>query len=194
MIDWWPWWITTAVALPLAAVALALFFFARRRNVRTALGVGAAVAVGLGVAAPFVMDSSGDSTSAMTAASDERLTAKEFARRADANCRKLARQPAANFGKPAPTPRFATRLDAFLPFMWRALRAQGELRPPGAEQETAAKWMNAMTAFGRDFQAMRSAARSRAADAFGAATKRLGAHAGEAGRLSKQLGLSYCFQ
>ena len=186
MIDWWDWWITTVVALPVAAVALALAFFTKRREVTGALVLAALVAVGLGVAAPFVMDSG--------MGSGPRLTAAEFARRADANCRNLAEAPEANFGKPAPTPAFASKLDAFLPKMRSALEAQGGLRPPAAEQDTAKRWMNAMRAFGHDFEAMRDAAKRSDEDAFAGAGSRLSADAGESTRLSKQLSQTYCFQ
>lgn len=186
MIDWWDWWITTAVALPLAAVALAVAVFAKRRELKGALLLVALVAVGLGVAAPFVMDNS--------MGSGPRLKAADFALRADANCRSLAKKPAANFGKPAPTPAFAKKLDAFMPEFERALAAQEELRPPKNEQATATRWMNAMKAVGHDFESMRDAAKRSDSAAFEAAGKQLSGHAGESQSLSKQLGETYCFQ
>jgi hypothetical protein len=130
----------------------------------------------------------------MTPAGSKRLSAREFAKRADANCRHLAKQPASNFGTPAPTPGFARKLDTFLPLLKEALRAQGELRPPPEERETATRWMNAMTAVGQDFEAMRDAAKRSDEAAFGAAGSRLSAHAGQSARLSKRLGQTYCFQ
>lgn len=186
MIDWWDWWITTAVALPVAAAALAVALFAKRREVKGALLLVAFVAVGLGVASPFVMGKS--------MGSGPRLTAAEFASRADTNCRNLNKVPASNIGKMVPTPSFARKLDAFMPHFWRAIHRQGQLRPPAAEQATATRWMNAMTAVGHDFEGMRDAAKRSDSAAFGAAGKRLSADAGESLSLSKQLGETYCFQ
>jgi hypothetical protein len=37
MIDWWRWWITTVVALPIAAVLFAVAVFAKRRELKGAL-------------------------------------------------------------------------------------------------------------------------------------------------------------
>ena len=126
--------------------------------------------------------------------SGPRLSAPEFARRADQNCRNLNSAPAANFGKPVPTPAFASKLDAFLPAFWKALRAQGRLRPPVSAQATTRQWMSAMTAVGHDFELMRDAAGKSNSDTFGAAGKRLSADASESLKLSKELGQTYCFQ
>jgi hypothetical protein len=186
VLDWWSWWITTAVALPLAAVALAVAVFAKRRELKGALLLVALVGVGLGVAAPFVMGNS--------MGSGPRLTAAEFARRADANCRSLNKKPAANFGKPASTPAFAKKLNTFMPEFEKALAAQGTLRPPTNEQVTGTRWMNAMKAVGHDFESMRDAAKRSDSAAFEAAGKKLSGDAGESQSLSKQLGQTYCFQ
>lgn len=192
MMDWWDWWITTAVALPVAAVVLALALLAKRRDAKIGLGLVGLVAIGLAVAAPLVMGGSGSGGG--SAMSGERLTAAQFARRADANCRDLAKQPGYNFGKPAPTPAFARKLDVFLPEFHTALGAQARLRPPVMEQTTAGRWMNAMSAVGRDFEAMRNAAKRSDSSAFTAAGKRLSAHAGQSSKLSKELSQTYCFQ
>jgi hypothetical protein len=185
MIDWWRWWITTVVALPIAAVLFAVAVFAKRRELKGALLVAGLVAVGLGVASPFVMGSMGRGP---------RLTASEFAARADQNCRNLNKVPAANFGQPTPTPAFAAKLDAFMPFFWQALHREGQLRPPASAQDTASRWMDAMTAVGHDFEAMRDAAGKSDSAAFGTVGKRLSADVSESQRLSKQLGETYCFQ
>jgi hypothetical protein len=186
MIDWWDWWITTVVALPVAAVLLGLALFVKRREVTVALLLVGLVAIGVGVAAPFVMGKSmGDGP---------RLTATEFALRADENCRNLAKNPAANFGQPKPTPSFARKLDAFMPHFEQALARQGQLRPPASEETTAMHWMNAMAAVGHDFESMRDAAKQGDSAAFGAAGKRLSADAVESRALSKHLGQTYCFQ
>jgi hypothetical protein len=184
-IDWWRWWITTVVALPIAAVLFVVAVFAKRRELKGALLVAGLVAVGLGVASPFVMDSMGKGP---------RLTASEFAARADQNCRNLNNVPAANFGQPTPTPAFAAKLDTFMSFFWQALHREGQLRPPASAQDTASRWMDAMTAVGHDFEAMRDAAGKSDSAAFGPAGKRLSADASESQRLSKQLGETYCFQ
>jgi hypothetical protein len=97
-------------------------------------------------------------------------------------------------GTTRPTPAFAAKLDAFMPFFWKAIHRQGELRPPASAQATASHWMDAMTAVGHDFEAMRDAAGKSDSAAFGPAGKRLSADVTESLRLSKQLGESYCFQ
>ena len=185
MIDWWRWWITTVVALPIAAVLFAVAVFAKRRELKGALLVAGLVALGLGVASPFVMDSM---------AKGPRLTAAEFAVRADQNCRNLNKVPAANLGQPTPTPAFAAKLADFMPFFWKAIDRQGEMRPPASAQDTASRWMGAMTAVGHDFEAMRDAAGKSDSAAFGPASKQLSADVSESLRLSKQLGETYCFQ
>ena len=185
MIDWWRWWITTVVALPIAAALFAVAVFAKRRELKGALLVAGLVAVGLGVASPFVMGSMGKGP---------RLTAAEFAARADQNCRNLNKVPVANFGQPTPTPAFAAKLDAFMPFFWEAIHRQGELRPPASTQDTASRWMHAMNAVGHDFEAMRDAAGKSDSAALGTAGKQLSADVSKSLRLSKQLGESYCFQ
>ena len=185
MIDWWRWWITTVVALPIALVLFALAVFAKRRELKGVLLVAGVVALGLGVASPFVMDSMGKGP---------RLTEAEFAARADQNCRNLNKVPAANFGQPTPTPAFAAKLDGFMPFFWKAIHRQGQLRPPASAQDVASRWMDAMTAVGHDFEAMQDAAGKSDSAAFGPAGKRLSADVSESLRLSKRLGETYCFQ
>lgn len=189
-MDWWDWWITTTVALPLAAVALAVAFFAQRRELKGALLLVALVAVGLGIAAPFVMGKSGSSRSAM---GGERLTAQEFARWADATCRRLGQSPAWSL-KPKTIVGTARQLNVLAPAIRNGVRAQSRLRPPSEEQATAGRWMGAMSAFADDYEAARAAAKRGDARGVKSAFRRSNVHAAQSARLSKQLGLSVCFQ
>ena len=62
------------------------------------------------------------------------------------------------------------------------------------EQATAGQWMDAMAAYGRDQEAVRTAASRRDAKAIGRANASAGTDATESARLSKELGMRVCFQ
>jgi hypothetical protein len=186
-----PWWGITAIALGVAASSAVGFVLFRARFLRGILATLVLEGVVIAAVAPVVMGSSNGSVSSMSAG--ERLTTAEFAQQADANCRALARR-LAPLGNPKTLPGIAHMLDVALPEFSVALRKQGSLRPPVAEQGTAGQWMTAMTRYGKSLERVRTAAMSGDAAAVAKANERADAIAADAGRVSRQLGLTYCFQ
>jgi hypothetical protein len=128
-----------------------------------------------------------------TAMSAGALNRTEFAQRADTNCRELG-EFASKLGNPKTAAGIEQQMDRLLPELWRKIVAQGKLQAPPDEQATAGQWMDAMAAYGRDQEALRTAASRRDAKAIGRANASAAIDATESARLSKELGMRVCFQ
>lgn len=178
----WPWWAFTAIAVGVAAVSALLFLNVRERFPRGVFATLLAEGVVIAALAP-----------AMMSASPSVMTAGDFARQADANCRALDGQ-LAPLGNPKTLPGIARKLDVVVPAVSMALRAQAALRPPVGEQRVASQWMKEMTRYRDGLSSMRADAHAGDGAALAKANKRVGLLGGANARLSKQLGLSYCFQ
>lgn len=188
----WPWWVTTLIACGVALLAALAFARIRRRTIRAVAAIVLLEAVAIAVIAPFVMEDSDDANNgiAMSAGS---LSRTDFAQRADANCAEL-NTFIATLGNPKTPTGIERQMDRLLPEFWQALVTQGELEAPPDQQATAGQWMRSMTAFGRDYEALRAAASRRDPSAMQRANASAGAHANESGRLAKELGMRVCFQ
>ncbi len=195
----WPWWVTTAIALCVVAAGAVVFAIRREPAVRAVAAVLVIEAVAIAVIAPFVMenDDHGSRATVMSPSANgvTPLSPAEFVRRADANCTALGKRsaPLGEWPPPSNLEATATYLDRFLPLFDRALRNQSTLRPPSAEQPSAAAWMHAMTAMGHALETVRYSAK-----AHDPATVRAGYRASDAATaksttLSKRLGLKVCF-
>ena len=181
----WPWWAFTAIALGVAAASALLFVRVRQWFARGVLATLLVEGIVIAAVAPAVMSNSNASTPAMSA--------DRFAQEADSNCRALAQQ-LASLGNPRTLPGIARKLDVAVPAFTMALRAQAALPKPSGKEALTAQWMQGMTRYRDQLATVRAAAKSGDAASVAAANKRLGAIGGEDARLSKQLGLGYCFQ
>jgi hypothetical protein len=178
--DWWPWWVSTGVALVVVGVALLLLVRSRTSRMRIVMCVVLAAALVAAVAAPFVMGP------------DDRLTKEEYARKADANCEAFNRF-AATLGPANTLPETERYMNRLLPEFRKAVENQGDLVPPESEQRAAGQWMDAMEALGHDFEDIRDAAQQGDQSGVVAANGRSAGHIDASTRLSKQLGLRVCF-
>jgi hypothetical protein len=188
----WPWWVTTLIAAGVALLAGWAFVRTSRATIRAVTALVLLEAIAIAVIAPFVMEDA-DGTNGGRAMSAGSLSSTDFAQRADANCSELY-SFIATLGNPKTPAGIERQMDRLLPEFWRRILAQGELEPPSDQQATAGQWMNAMGAFGRDYEALRAAASGRDTNAMERANASAGAHAKESARLSKELGLRVCFQ
>ena len=188
----WPWWVTTLIAAGVGLLAAMALVRSRRTTIRAGATLVLVEAIAIAVIAPFVMEDV-DEASGGAAMSSGSLNSTDFAQRADANCRELY-SFIATLGNPKTPAGIEDQLDRLLPEFWRRILAQGQLEPPPDQQTTAGQWMNAMGAFGRDYEALRAAASRRDANAMERANASAGAHAKESARLSKELGMRVCFQ
>ena len=188
----WPWWVTTLIAAGVALLAAMAFARSRRTTIRAVTALVLLEAIAIAVIAPFVMEDA-DNSNGGPAMSADSLSSTDFAQRADANCSEL-NSFIATLGNPTTPAGIERQMDRLLPEFWRKILAQAELEPPSDQQATAGQWMNAMGAFGRDYEALRAAASGRDTSAMERANASAGAHAKESARLSKELGLRVCFQ
>jgi hypothetical protein len=188
----WSWWVTTLIAACVALLAALAFVRTRRATIRTVAAVVLFEAIAIGIVAPFVMKSN-KSTSGTSAMSSGSSGGADFAQKADGNCSAL-NSYVATLGNPKTPAGIERQMDQLLPAFWRKIVAQGELAVPPDKQPTARKWMHAMAAVGGDYEALRAAAARRDAAAMGRANSSAGAHATDAARLSKELGMHVCFQ
>jgi hypothetical protein len=188
----WPWWVTTLIAAGVALLAALAFVRTRRTTIRTVAALVLIEAVAIAVIAPVVMEDAAD-TNDGPAMSSAALSSTEFAQRADANCSEL-NAFIATLGNPKTPAGVERQMDRLLPEFWRKILAQGKLEAPPEQQATAGQWMNAMGAFGQDYEALRAAASRRDTKAMERANASAGAHAEETARLSRELGLRVCFQ
>lgn len=188
----WPWWVTTLIAAGVALLAGWAFARTRRTTIRAVAALVLLEAIAIAIIAPFVMEDAAD-TNGSPAMSSGSLSSTDFAQRADAICSEVDRF-AATLGNPKTPAGIERQMDRLLPELWRKILAQGELEPPPDQQATAGRWMNAMGAVGRDYEALRAAASRRDTNAMERANASAGAHAEESARLSKELGLRVCFQ
>jgi hypothetical protein len=133
---------------------------------------------------------------AVASRAQHQAMSRDFATAADANCAALGKL-IAPLGNPTSLPGIAHKLSIVVPAFTMALRAQAELvtfDTPAGDAALASRWMAAMTSYGREMAAIRTAA---AAGQAGAATKanaKLTTIGGQAAAQSKQLGLHVCFQ
>ena len=178
--DWWPWWVSTGLALVVAGVALVLLSRSRTSRMRTVMFAVIAAALAAAFAAPFVMGA------------DERLTRQEYARKADANCEAFDRF-AATLGPANTLPETERYMNRLLPEFRESLEKQRDLVPPKSEERAAEQWMNAMAALGHDFEDIRDAAGQGDQSGVVAANGRSAGHVDASTRLSKQLGMRVCF-
>jgi hypothetical protein len=187
----WSWWVTTVIAAGVALVAALVFVRTGLATIRAVAALVLVEAVAIAIIAPFVMKT--HHKAGATAMSAAPLSRTDFAQKADANCSKLYAF-VGTLGKPK-TPVATERfLDQLLPAFWQKIVEQGQLQAPASEQPTAAQWMNAMAAYGRDQEALRIAASRSDTKAMGRANARAGTDAKASARLSKALGLHVCFQ
>jgi hypothetical protein len=188
----WPWWVTTLIAAGVALVAALAFARTRRTTIRAVAAILLLEAIPIAVIAPFVMEDSDDANNgpAMSAGSLSRV---EFAQRADANCAEL-NTFIATLGNPKTPAGIERQMDRLLPELWQGIVAHGELEAPPDQQATARQWMRSMTAFGREYEALRAAASRRDTSAMQRANATASLHADESGRLARELGMRVCFQ
>jgi hypothetical protein len=188
----WPWWVTTIIAVAVAAAAVVAFFVTRHPMARGVLATLAVQGVVLAAVAPALMDNGGDgSMSAME--SSTQLTEAEYARQADANCASVYKF-AATLGKPKTLPATANMLDRLLPAFWNAWLEQGLLQPPPEEQQVARRWMGAMRSYASSLEGVRHAAQRGDRQGVNTANALANRHAQDAGSLSSQLGMTVCFR
>ena len=187
----WPWWVTTIIAVAVAAAAVVAFFVTRHPVARGVLATLAVQGAVLAALAPAVMDNGDGSMSAMQPSAP--LTKAEFARQADANCAAVY-EFAATLGKPTTLPATANMLDRLLPAFWNAWLEQGLLRPPPEERQVARQWMGAMRSYASSLEGVRYGARWGDQQRVTAANAFVNRHAQEAGGLSSQLGMKVCFR
>lgn len=187
----WPWWVVTLIAASVALLGALAFLRTRRATIRALAALLMLEAIGIAVIAPFVMDSSDNKggISAMSSGS----SGADFAQKADANCTALNAY-IGTLGTPKTPAGVEQQMDRLLPEFWEKVVAQGQLAAPPGQQATTGQWMQAMTAFGRDYESLRAAASRRDAKGMEQASASAGVHASEAGSLSKQLGMRVCFQ
>jgi hypothetical protein len=187
----WPWWVTTIIAVAVAAAAVGGFILTRHPVARGVLATLAVQGVVLAALAPAVMDNGDGSMSAMQPGAE--LTKGEFARQADANCADVYAF-AATLGKPKTLPATANMLDRLLPAFWNAWLEQGLLRPPPEERQVAHQWMGTMRSYASSLEGVRYAARRGDQQGMEAANALVNRHGQEAGSLSSQLGMKVCFR
>jgi len=96
-------------------------------------------------------------------------------------------------GNPQTPAEIGRKLDRIMSVFSNGLARQGALAPPPAERATAQHWMNAMTAFADDYEALGHAGAAHDAAGVKAASTRVAKDAARSARLSKQLGLKVCF-
>lgn len=186
----WPWWVTTTIAVAVAAAAVVALFVTRHPVARGVLATLAVQGVVLAAVAPAVMDNGDGAMSAMQPSAQ--LTEAEYARRADANCVSLNKF-AATLGNPTTLPATANMLDRLLPALWNAWMQQGLLRPPPEERQVARQWMSTMRSYASSLEGVRYAARRGDKQGLNAANALVNRHAQESARLSSQLGMKVCF-
>jgi hypothetical protein len=122
---------------------------------------------------------------------EKRLSKEEYARRADAVCRRY-NAATRGFGSPQSMPALAQLADRSLPFLDRAIRDLRALKPPEDEARTARTWLRQLTLLRGDVVRIRD--RARANDANGvravvpAATRRNERFA----RVAAELGMTVC--
>lgn len=128
--------------------------------------------------------------------SQHQVMSKDFAKAADANCAELGKL-LAPLGNPTTLPGIAHKLSIAVPAFTMALRAQAELvtfDAPAGQAGLVSKWMTSMTSYLGEMSTIHTAAAAGKAAAATKANDRLTAIGGQAGALSKQLGLHVCFQ
>ena len=124
---------------------------------------------------------------------EKRLSKEEYARRADAVCRRY-NAATRSLGLPQSMPGLAKVADRSLPHLDRAIRDLRALRPPEDEESTARSWLRQLSLLRGDVVRIRD--RARANDAKGvrsvvpAATRRNQRFA----QLATQLGMTVCNQ
>ena len=122
---------------------------------------------------------------------EKRLSKEEYARRADAVCRRY-NQATRPFGSPRSMAALARVANRSLPFVDRAIRDLRALKPPKDEEQVARRWLRQLTLLRRDVVHIRD--RARANDARGvqavvpAATRRNERFT----ELATQLGMTVC--
>jgi hypothetical protein len=186
----WPWWVTTLIAASVAILAGWIFIRTGQTALRALVGLVLLEAVAIAVVAPFVMDSDDSTGPAM---SSRGLSSAEFAEKADANCRAFGKF-AATLGNPKTHAGIERLVDRMMPEFWQSYVAQQDLEPPTEESAKAQEWMHAMAAFGRDQELIRAAAARRDAKGLQTANAKASGHAAQSARLSKELGMTDCFQ
>jgi hypothetical protein len=184
-----PWWVTTLIAAGVALLAAFAFLRTRRTTIRTVAALLLLEATAIAVVAPFIMKDDADASGGPAMSSGS----ADFAEKADANCSELNAY-VATLGNPKTPAGIEQKMDRMLPEFWRAILAQSELEAPWGQQTEAGEWMQAMAAFGRDYESLRAAASRRDAKGMERANESASVHATEAGSLSKQLGMRVCFQ
>lgn len=181
------WWLVVAIAAAVVAAGAALAWRGRSPVVRGIAGTLAVQGAVIAVAAPFVMDESGMSSA------DAALTKEEYARLADAECTRFAARTA-TLGTAEELPALAAEMEQLVPSFWEAYGVMGTLVPPEDEMPTAMAWMNAMARAGREFEAVRDAAKRSDAEGVRAANTRFGEIAEDTTELSRELGMRVCWQ
>jgi len=192
----WPWWVTTLIALSVSTACTVVFVMSRDVAVRAVVATLAVQGIVLAVVAPFLMKENSSGSTAMHASPPAMkatsLTRAEFARRADANCTAVNKAFVAA-GNPQTPAAIGRKLDVIMPAFSHGLARQGALAPPPAERATAQHWMNAMSAFADDYEALGHAGTAHDAAGVKAAGAKAAKDAALSARFSKQLGLKVCF-
>jgi hypothetical protein len=123
--------------------------------------------------------------------SGQRLTRDEYAKRADAICSKY-KQKSNALSRPSDLPGLAKIADQVLPLLRSARGELRALRPPQAEQATAAAWLNEFDRLIGDIKKIRDAAQksdSAAVQAAAAPALQDNQHSND---LASQLGMTVC--
>jgi len=190
----WPWWVTTIIAVAVAAAAVVAFLVTRHPVARGVLATLAVQGVVLAAVAPAVMDNGDAEGGSMSAMRPNAQHAKaDFARQADANCARFG-EFAATLGNPTTLPGTAKMLDRMMPALWNVWMQQGLLQPPPGERPVARRWMGAMRSYASSLEAVRATASRGDKEGVNAANRLANRHAQESARLSSQLGMKVCFR
>ena len=121
----------------------------------------------------------------------ERLTASEYAARADALCRKY-NQETKKIGQAKNLQDVADAFDRALPILERALTELQRLKPPANEQAKVARWLAQSQLLKNDLVKMRDRARANDLPGVRAVFTRASADARLANRFAADLGMKVC--
>lgn len=180
-----PWWVVTAIAVGVVLISAAVALRASARFVRGVATTLAVQGVAIAILAPLLMSDRGSLEGA--------LTREEYAARADAQCEEFGER-SENLGLAEELPQLAVEMEQLVPMFWESYGYMGTLVPPDEEMGTAMAWMNRMAMAGEEFEAMRDGARAGDDTAVGAANERFEVVAAETTELSKELGMTACWQ
>lgn len=180
-----PWWVVTAIAAGVVLISAAVAFRASAPFLRGVAATLAVQGVAIAILAPLLMSDMDSLEGA--------LTKEEYAARADAQCEEFGER-SGNLGAAEELPQLAAEMEQLVPMFWESYGFMGTLVPPAEEMDTAMAWMNQMAFAGEEFEAMRDGAKAGDEGAVAAANERFEVVAAQTTELSKELGMTVCWQ